>query len=312
LFSLRHLSLCALLISCNVYDESLLDDVQSSVGRGGSGSNAGSPDGSGGRAPSVGGGQDIENGAGEDGGGNAGTSASVGGSSAAGGGSGSAQAGSASGGSTGPGTGGSGGTPNPPTGVDVLDDMEDGNFYLFAKPPRFGYWYVAGDPTAGAKLPKIEQLIGALEPVRDGSASAVHFLASGFKGWGASVGLTFADAAQQRAAYDAGNAVGLSFWVRGSVTDNTKLRVLFPVVDTDPTGKACGGAGQGECLDHFATQLTVTDKWQQVTILFSSLHQAGWGAPLTGFDPAHMLGIEWTAGIANLDVWLDDLALIRP
>lgn len=194
----------------------------------------------------------------------------------------------------------------------MLDDMEDGNFYLPAKPPRYGYWYVAGDATAGAKLSKIEQLVATLDPLRETSSSAVHFTATGFKGWGASVGLTFADSTQKRTPYDSGNAVGISFWVRGSMTNNTKLRVAFPVLGTDTSGTQCGGEGQGECLDHFATQIPVSDKWQQVTILFANLYQAGWGAPLAGFDAAHMLGIEWTAAGADADVWIDDLALLRP
>jgi hypothetical protein len=190
--------------------------------------------------------------------------------------------------------------------------MEDGNFFLSPKPPRYGFWYLAGDTTAGATLPKIEELVGVVSPARAGSTNAVHFTATGFKGWGCSVGLSFTDAASKRGAYDGGNAVGVSFWVKGRVSGNAKLRVLFPLLGTDPTGKACGGTDQGQCLDHFATQLTVTAEWQQVQILFSSLHQAGWGAPLTAFDPAQMLGIEWSAGVADLDVWLDDLALLRP
>ena len=113
-------------------------------------------------------------------------------------------------------------------------------------------------------------------------------------------------------AYDAGNAIGVSFWVCGSVSDNAKLRVLFPIVGSDPSGKLCGGADQGLCLDHFATQVAVTAGWQQVSILFSSLHQGGWGTPLSAFDPTQMLGIEWSPAISDVDVWVDDVAFLRP
>jgi hypothetical protein len=65
-------------------------------------------------------------------------------------------------------------------------------------------------------------------------------------------------------------------------------------------------------LDHFATQISVSSQWTQVTILFANLHQAGWGAPIDAFDPRQMLGIEWSPGPVNLDVWIDDLALLRP
>jgi hypothetical protein len=194
----------------------------------------------------------------------------------------------------------------------VLDDMEDGNFYLTPRPPRYGFWYVAGDGTAAAELPKIEELMGTLAPARDASTLAVHFAASGFKGWGASLGLSFTDQASKRAKYDAGNATGLSFWVKGSVTGNAKVRVLFPLPGTDPLYELCGQEDQGMCLDHYATQISVTADWQQLTIPFSSLHQAGWGAPVPAFDPTEMLGIEWSAGTTALDIWLDDLALIRP
>jgi hypothetical protein len=321
LFSARHWPWFSLLISCSVYNDALLGDPgdgQSGVLTNDGGSKT-TPQG--GHATSTGGTKATD--PQETGGGASGKVSSAGTSSAEPGGSGGAPgaAGSTFGGggmaavagsmSTTAGTS-AGGVLNEPTSVDMLDDMEDGNFYLSPKPPRFGYWYVAGDTTVGAKLPKIEELIGDLTPARDASTSAVHFIASGFKDWGASVGLTFADASQKRTAYDSGNALGISFWVRGSVTDNVKLRVLFPLVGTDPSGKTCGGSGQGQCLDHFASQVSVTSQWQQVTVLFSSVHQAGWGVPLAAFDPKQMLGIEWTAGTANLDVWIDDLALIRP
>jgi hypothetical protein len=56
----------------------------------------------------------------------------------------------------------------------------------------------------------------------------------------------------------------------------------------------------------------VSADWQHVTIPFSSLHQVGWGATVLAFDPTEMLGIEWSTGVTALDIWLDDLALIRP
>jgi hypothetical protein len=316
--SLRHLLPCALLISCSVYDDSLLDDVQSSVGRGGTeSSTAGTSNASTAGKGSLGGTSgDIETG----GSGEPGTAGSAAGTTSVGGSSPTTTAGTSAGGTssteggTGTATGGTGagGTPNPPTVVDVMDDMEDGNFYLFAKPPRYGYWYLAGDATSGASLPKIENLVASLEPARGDSTSAVHFKATGFKGWGVSVGLVFADSKQQKAAYDGGNAVGVSFWVRGSVTNSAKLKVMFPIAGTAEGSSDCGGTEQGPCLDHFATQVSVTDEWKQVTILFSNVHQAGWGAALDGFDAAHMLGIEWTVALADADVWIDDVALLRP
>ena len=304
----------ALLASCSVYTDTLLDDAAPPESGGAllSGGNGNLTSAQGGRATTGG----TKNTDPEQAGGDASGKPSVGGTGGAGGtttvsgGNGSGGAGIAGSATTAGASGG--GSVNPPTGVDMLDDMEDGNFYLTQKPPRFGFWYVAGDTTVGAKLPKIEALIAALAPARDASSSAVHFTASGFKGWGSSVGLSFTDAASKRSPYDAGSALGISFWVRGSVSDNAKLRVQFPLLGTDPTGKQCGGAGQGQCLDHFATQVSVTSQWQQVTVLFTSVHQAGWGVPLTGFDPSQMLGIEWSAGIANVDIWLDDLALLRP
>jgi hypothetical protein len=322
LFSVRYLPWLSLLISCTVYNDALRDDsgesgVLISAGSGkvttsqaghatSGGTKADDPEQTGGEASSK------PSSAGT----TAGTVAVAGGSGgapgAAGSGVGVAGTAAVAGSANTMAGNNAGGMPNLPAGVDLLDDMEDGNFYLSPKPPRFGYWYLAGDATVGGKLPKIEELIGTLAPPRDASTSAVHFIASGFKDWGASVGLTFADAAQKRTAYDSGNALGISFWVRGSVTDNAKLRVLFPLVGSDPSGKTCGGSGQGQCLDHFASQVSVTSQWQQVTVLFSALHQAGWGVPLDAFEPKQMLGIEWTAATANLDIWIDDLALIRP
>lgn len=324
MFACRYLSLLALtpLVACSVYTESLLGDAQQSVNSGGtSGSLAGTSASSEGGATARGGTSSkpgSEEMAGEANG-NGGTSSGGSTSSTSGG---SAPSGGTSSGGTSPvggstmtnaGSGGSAVVVDPPTGVDMVDDMEDGNFSLLPKAPRYGFWYVAGDTTVGGKLPKIEQLVAAIDPARGSSAKGVHFEASGFKGWGSSVGLSFSDASQKRTPYDAGNAVGISFWVRGSVADNTKLKVQFPITKTDPSGKLCGGTGQGQCLDHFSTQITVTSTWTQVPILFSAIYQAGWGVPVEdGFDASQMLGIEWSSGTSNLDVWIDDLAFMRP
>jgi hypothetical protein len=310
--ALRHLPVLALLTSCSVYSESLLDDVTTNGGGNGIGK-AGTlgvidDEGDGGTSVAAagrGGASMPDAGSGGDPGG------SAGGGSAASGGGGDRSGNEHPGGANNAGTGGS--APELPNGTDLLDDMEDGNFYLSPKPPRFGFWYVASDKTSGSSVPKIEELIVMLTPARDTSTSAVHFAASGFTGWGSSVGLSFTDAANARKPYDAGDAVGIAFWVRGSVSNNVKLRVLFPIADTNTGSQQCGGVGQGVCLDHFATQITVTADWKRIPIAFASLHQAGWGAALTtGFDPKTMLGIEWTADQADLDIWLDDLALIRP
>jgi hypothetical protein len=317
LFSLRHALALTLLSSCSVYDASLLDERADGDSSGGSlavepGHENGARGGKGGQTSSGAGkgpvaeagapgaaGSGAQNGVG----GSGGTASTGSGGSEPAGGSGVIDPGGSSSG---------GGTPPVPSGADLLDDMEDGNFYLVPRAPRYGFWYVAGDATAGAMLPKIEELVGTLSPARDASTLAVHFTATGFKGWGASVGLSFTDQASKRVKYDAGNATGISFWVRGSVASNAKLRVLFPLPGTDPIYELCGDEEQGQCLDHYATQVTVTGEWQHVTIPFASLHQAGWGAPVPAFDPTEMLGIEWSAGVANLDVWLDDLAMIRP
>jgi hypothetical protein len=309
LLALRYLSLLALLTSCSIYSESLLDGAADedaggggtrSIDRGGSG-------GSGSKASTTGGsaaGSDAASGT-------AGKAAGGSGSNVAGGGTGNETSGGSGGDTMGgvPPSGGSAGSPQVvlPTGVDLLDDMEDGNFYLAPTPPRFGYWYVASDKTMGSTLPEIEKLIAKLDPARSGSTQAVHFAASGFTGWGASVGFSFTDSANKPKAYDAGAAKGLVFWVRGSVKNDAKLRVIFPSTPTVAAGKLCGGPDQGQCLDHFGTQVSVTSEWTRVPIAFASLRQAGWGALIeSGFDTKQMLGIEWTSDLHDLDVWIDD------
>lgn len=310
MFSLRHLPWALCLGSCSVYDASLLDDAPASLGSGAKASGGDRPaPGTAGRSALGGGGalEPDETSGGDDSEPAPSGGTSVGGESGGGSPSVAGAAGTPNAGAT------TGGAQNPPTGVELLDDMEDGNFYLSPSPPRFGYWYVAGDKTTGGKLPKIEELVAPLLPTREASTEAVHFVASGFTDWGSSLGLSFANSSNKRTPYDAGNAVAISFWVRGSVAKNAKLRVLFPLTGTDPSGALCGGTDQGDCLDHFATQISVTPDWQLITLPFKSLYQAGWGVPLeAGFDAEQMLGIEWTAGVADVDIWLDDLALVRP
>ncbi len=106
--------------------------------------------------------------------------------------------------------------------------------------------------------------------------------------------------------------MGISFWIRGSVAGGGKVRVLLPLLGTDPLGQKCGANAQLACLDHVSLLVPVSEEWVQHTILFSELHQAGWGVPLAQFNPHELLGIEWSAGTAVLDFWLDDLALLRP
>jgi hypothetical protein len=310
LFALRYLAPLALLTSCSIYSESLLDGAtpDGDAGSGGTRAERGGAAGSGSKPGSAAGaaGSDEEGGA-------AGKAAGGTGNNVAGGGTGSGAQGGSGGDTMGgvPPGGGSAGSPPVvlPTGVDMVDDMEDANFYLSPAPPRFGYWYVAGDGTMGATAPEIAKLVSKLEPARDGSTQAVHFAASGFTKWGSSVGFSFTDVANKPKPYDAGQAKGLVFWVRGSVKNDAKLRVIFLSTPTVPAGKLCGGDGQGECLDHFGTQVSVTAEWTRVPIAFASLRQAGWGALIeTGFDTKQMLGIEWTTDLNDLDVWIDDVS----
>jgi hypothetical protein len=319
LFCLRYLPVLSLLTSCSVYTDSLLDQAQS-LDTAGSQNDAGSSvnAGQGGRGSTgAGSGGSRPEQVGGDGGGkanvNGGSSTAGSGGKAPTGGDSATAAGMTGGGTTTAGNGGSGIVVDPPSGIEMLDDMEDGNQYLPAKPPRYGFWYVNGDASPGAKLVKIEQLITGLVPARAASTKAAHFTATGYVGWGATVGLSFSDAAQKRKPYDTGDAVGISFWVRGSLkASDPMLTVLFPIPDTDPSGTHCGGTDQGLCLDHYKTLVPVTADWKQITVLFSSLHQGGWGAPVDAFEPEQLLGIEWSAADAAIDVWLDDLALLRP
>jgi hypothetical protein len=152
----------ALLSSCSVYNESLLDDVVPPE-NGGALITAGSgalTNAQGGRANTSGGNKgSAADASGGDGDivvagkpGSAGTGGSPG-TPLGGAGSGETAGASALGGSASTAGSGQGGSVSPPSGVDLLDDMEDGNFYLSPKPPRYGFWYLAGDTTVGAKLP---------------------------------------------------------------------------------------------------------------------------------------------------------------
>jgi hypothetical protein len=65
------------------------------------------------------------------------------------------------------------------------------------------------------------------------------------------------------------------------------------------------------CTDHFGADVGLTDEWTQVTVLFSSLKQHGWGIPQLGTpDLAHITSLQF--GFDRdvvFDLWLDDIEL---
>jgi hypothetical protein len=318
------LSTALLFLGCNVYDSSLLESNPLAAGATDSGGSAGTGDapsagGSGSEGGLVGigaagaGASDESGGHGGKSGGGAGAS-SVGGAS---GGAGGATAGGSGGATAVAGSGGStttvggtaaGGALN--TSYSIIDDMEMPDQYIPSTDGRVGFWSLANDGTKGTQTPAI-MTMSPIPGGRGTSMYALHTTAMGFTATGAQVDVDLNRKGVTRATYDASAYVALHFWAKVAVGSATSVHVAMPDLHTDPSGLTCAKAPQ-QCYDHWAADRTLTTDWAEYTIAFTDLNQYGWGAnDVDALDSAHVYGIDFSWGIASMDLWIDDLAFVK-
>ncbi len=297
---------CVLGAACAVYDPSLLR-AQAAGGAGSSPRDSTDNGGAGeqGAMPGVGGTQAVGGNLATSGGGSpsAGTSASGGTTG------GTASASSGSGGDDSTPSGGASGTSN----ELLVDDMEDGTTPFVLPSGSRGRWYLANDGTGGQQTPGIDQLMSVIPGGREQSVLAVHTTASGFSGWGASVGFEFENQLGQRAAFDASNFSAITFYAKVESGSASKVWVALPDSNTDPSGGVCGqdpDAGSDACLDHFGQYVDLEQTFAKYTIVFAQLSQKGWGHAESGLDSAHLLGLEVSWGTSSIDLWIDDVTLL--
>jgi hypothetical protein len=298
-------------VSCLVYDQSLLEGdgvdgrggstsassggsssvtggTNATPGSGGSGSGAGTTN-LGGDGSGAGAGEGNEGGS---------SSTSTGGSAASGG-------SVSAGGEAGSNSGNSGGAGNPL----VFDTMEDGNNIFLLPNDMRGRWYLSNDGSDGEQT-AISSLMATIPEGRGSSLRAAHTVASGFTGWGSSVGFTFEDSSNVRTPFDASGYSGVSFYARVEDGSSTSVRVTFPDMNTDPMGDVCNEHDVADCLNHFGVNLTLTTSFVEYVIDFDSLGQLDWGHLEPSVDESKLLGMEVSWGKASIDVWIDDVILL--
>ncbi len=317
----------ALLVACNVYNDSLLEETATSGDDGtltsdstsssgtstSAGSNTTSTSGGSGQGPTTGTPtttgttNTTDAGGGQGGGASGGTESST--SSSTDGQGGESSSADTNGTTSSTGTGGSATTSTSTvtsttgtTEVDPLlvDDMEDGNNQL--KRPTFdGYWYTAADETGSGEItpPTDDECTPTeLDPARGDSTQAMHVFGSwsGGDDWAATVGFNFDN---KETAVDASGYSGISFWVR---TDDsgTGVRVQLATTGVEDTG-------------YWEFPLDSLDgDWQQITLMWDEplLLQPTWAVEVD-FDPETLFKVQFQFDEGDFDLWIDDIRFVE-
>lgn len=149
---------------------------------------------------------------------------------------------------------------------------------------------------------------------------ALHAVGSGFTTWGSGQGATPAwdNSAQTNCLYDASAFDGVSFWIRGSIVDDTSSAseidrgaLKFGVTDPDvipvEEGGNCTG-GSGECWDWYKTRITPSECWHRYSFRFDELAQDGWGAIDSKLDMDKMINFNFEVSQGqSYDFWIDEV-----
>ncbi|RYZ08697.1 MAG: hypothetical protein EOO73_07545 [Myxococcales bacterium] len=185
----------------------------------------------------------------------------------------------------------------------LVDDFEDGDELLDASVGLHGLWYVENDGTGRQSPPAGERAPRSLvaEPGAPNSdARALHTEASGFRGWGAFVGVRLNAAVRATCTVDASASRGLSLWARGK----GRVRVNFATPRTTPSGD--GGDCSAPACSDFGAVVTLQDDWTRHELLFEELEQPDW-ADAADWEPTRLVRLSFWAEQGDLSLWLDDL-----
>lgn len=198
----------------------------------------------------------------------------------------------------------------------TIDDMEDGDAQIEISDRRNGYWYVGGDLTAGATLEPPASKFAMTELTGDRSTTVAHVKAAGFEDWGSVIGFNFIELLTKVQPYDASAFCGIEFWAKAAATTAVRFRV--PDIDTHQSGMVCTDPGTTgtACYDHFGTSLSVVAAWQQYSLKFSDLTQAGSGyhPPDGKLKVDQLMAAEWAlpGGTSKTyELWIDDVQFTK-
>ena len=202
-------------------------------------------------------------------------------------------------------------------GVDMIDNMEDGQQYILSDDGRVGLWYTYNDaspsgtqePSLGFPMYRTRKPDGAPDPSSQVPArecggalfpdeTACTFVArtwgTGQRGWGAGMGVDLNGEGGAKNPFDASAYGGIGFFVLGDVRAG-KLRVNVQDVRTTPESAGAAdrrqisrcesylpdGTRTGRCNDHYGFDVAgiLKNEWHWVTIPFHCMQDGGWGYP---------------------------------
>ena len=319
-------------VSCNVYDSSLLDTSSNGTGADGGG------------LVLAGSGPQASSGAGSTLGGSGGNADDSGGSTAAGadnagdsstGGTAGTPAGGASGGTSAVAGGGAGGSPTGGGGTggaekptySLIDDFENPNADIPATDGRQGFWSLANDGTkTGVQTPSPVMVMSTITGGRGTSLYGLHTTAMGFTTSGAQVGVDLNRKTGSRLTYDASAYIAVHFWIKVTATPPVIVHLAMIDKHTDPDGAWCcisttpvnctggGMVSNGLCYGHFGTDITPapTTTWEERTVSFAALGQPSWADnKVTAVDAAHIYGLQFSWPSAAMDLWIDDISFVK-
>jgi hypothetical protein len=187
----------------------------------------------------------------------------------------------------------------------LIDDFDDGNTQMMTIEGRDGYWWKAKDPNGSTIGPDdstpVEQGVnGSLALYVTGQTSSEE------GAWGVNFGANFTS---DKSLYDASKYAGLVFKTKVGPNSPKKVRFKIGDVNTHADPGKCAS-----CWNHFGKDLTLTEEWQQYTILFSEIRQQpGWGDPRPpSVTPSGLYSFDISIGpSATFEVWIDDVEFVE-
>jgi hypothetical protein len=188
-------------------------------------------------------------------------------------------------------------------GALLVDDFEDGDALLETKGGLHGLWYVENDRTGEQSPPAGEQTGGALLAAPGAPTSAGHALhttASGFRSWGAFVGVRLNATASRACTVDVSASRGLAFTARGQ----NGVRVNFASPVTTPVGDG-GECDAAACSDYGAV-IDLGDDWRRFELNFDELRQPDWAAAAE-WQPERLVRLSFWAEQSGFQLWLDEV-----
>lgn len=202
----------------------------------------------------------------------------------------------------------------PPNVIDNMEDPDEGGSILESE-GRVGAWYTFNDKTPeGIQTPPADAFEpDVLEVPREGSTYAARSTGEGFTKWGAGFGFDLKNDGTSKLPYNATAYQGITFWAMTSEGNTPDVRVTFNDVSTSPEGGVCKPEVKDNCDDHFGANIVLQPGvWTEHTLMFDTLAQDGWGAPVETFSPDALYAIQFTvlAG-QKFDIWIDDIAFVE-